>query len=313
MSTSIWHDPSLLEELAFKVLSAEAQGQSGSVRIPAKVPQPTFDFTAPTCLLHMDMLMTRRGAGVGLAVPPAKLHVQTYNQPQQQQQPKVPDVIPKVPFEAPAPVIVPTNANMNATNVGGGAQKRPHTPDNNAKRLKPNPTAPANNNNTNTSSNNAIVSNKENIAPPASSSIPMPHAVRTLFPDDPTLSPVTIPVITAATVQQRPKGKPVWSDACPKNELLIGSYREKNEITRKRLANQGSVDPDLVFGTSNFEVPLKAMFSRFKEAAVYIGVDNRGLSGDWAHDHYDEDEEAQYKAKFTAMKAPLRANAWGKI
>eukprot|EP00759_Apiculatamorpha_spiralis_P034623 PhF_6_TR35709/c0_g1_i1/m.51845 len=158
-------------------------------------------------------------------------------------------------------------------------------------------------------------------APP----LPPSPVITSLFPDtiytpQSTVTPVTVPSsssvpaaaaakkkVATTAPQKRPLvAQPVWSDACPRNDQLIGSRRDKLDLTLKRLSNQNPVDPDLVFGTQNYEIPLKTMFSKFKEAAPYLAVVHaRGKSGDWAPDHFDPEEEQEYKAKFTAMRAPL--------
>ena len=88
---------------------------------------------------------------------------------------------------------------------------------------------------------------------------------------------------------------PTFSESVPPNEALVGSKREKASETLLRLRNQSCVDPDLIFGTANYEVPLKRIFAKHKEASLFVNTDNRGISGDWCLDHFDADEEIAYK------------------
>ena len=85
------------------------------------------------------------------------------------------------------------------------------------------------------------------------------------------------------------------SQGLPSNAELVGKKHEKAAATLLRLRNQRPIDPDLIFGTANFEVPLKRIFASYKEAALFVSNDQRGISGDWNRDIYDEEEETEYK------------------
>ncbi|KNH09723.1 transporter [Perkinsela sp. CCAP 1560/4] len=120
--------------------------------------------------------------------------------------------------------------------------------------------------------------------PPSSSTS---SAVRSLFPG-----------ISASNVSQvkAPPVDPVpFPQGLPSNEELLGRRQEKAAATTIRLRNQRPVDPDLIFGTANYEVPLKKIFASFKEATLFVKNDQRGISGDWNLDNFDVEEESDYK------------------
>ena len=90
----------------------------------------------------------------------------------------------------------------------------------------------------------------------------------------------------------------------PSNGDLVGKKHERAEATLIRLRNQRPIDPDMIFGTANFEVPLKKIFVNFKEAALFVNNDHRGISGDWNRDIYDDEEEFEYKQAVGIQNLP---------
>lgn len=86
-----------------------------------------------------------------------------------------------------------------------------------------------------------------------------------------------------------------WPSQVPTNRSLCSSSRSKvQHLTAQRVAAQECVDPDLIFQQNPGDLPLHVIFAGYPSALKAVNA-TRNASGDWRHDTFTSEEEAQYK------------------
>lgn len=97
--------------------------------------------------------------------------------------------------------------------------------------------------------------------------------------------------------QAAKRAKIEWPAHVPTNKALYSTSRSKvQHLTAQRVAAQESVDPDLIFHQNVGDLPLAQIFASCPSALKSV-ADSRNASGDWRHDTFTREEEAQYKSE----------------
>eukprot|EP00796_Vickermania_ingenoplastis_P005433 gene5433-3918_t len=132
-------------------------------------------------------------------------------------------------------------------------------------------------------------------ARPASSYATAPTRAQTPVQKSTSRAPSPGPKNSASPATPGIKRQREWPSNVPTNRSLISTSRSKvQHLTVQRAAAQEAVDPDLIFRQNVGDLPLHDIFSSYPNALKAVRM-ARTASGDWRHDTFTPEEEAQYK------------------